>query len=791
MADRSYTLINVFGLAIALTAVTLIVAYIRYELAFDGHYSDTYRIVMEDKESLPAKIKAVAPDQLGHILEAEFPEIERVTYFYPQHVEDVLFEANGKQYPYAVLSVDKNFFDVFDLPFMEGGPSSVQNGEDVALTEKAAGELFPEGNAVGKTVERTLYDGSKQSGIVRAIIKDIPNQSHFQGDVLFGRNPQNEQALSFTAYSSTAQYALIKQGVSVAQLEQKIDRFLEKYGKSEKTQVSFIPVTDLHLRTGHIEGMGIDHHDIRFIYIFGFIASLILSIASINYINLSTARSLQRVKEMGMRKVLGAKNAQLRIQVILESFLVFCIAIPIALLLAFLSWPTFSRLLDISDSVAYLLNGANLLAVMVIGIVSAIIAGLYPALILSRRHPVELFKQKVDGIRFSFGPRKTLIVFQFGISILLMVATLVVHGQLQFLNNRPMGFDQDYLLVLPQVHTQTDVLKQELLRIPTVTSVSYAGNATIGTGYGASGNMEDPTDSTKRMEFSFVDADFDFLNTLQIELVQGRYFDASYGADIARIDSMISNRQISSEKRRQLRASKPIVITESTAKRLDITRVDTALYLGALQGTIIGIVKDFRMTSFKEEGPMVVLRGSQRASGNAYVRIARHDIPKTVAEIATLWHDIFPNNTYTYHFADERVQKMYASEDRLALLFSVFSIIAIGISALGLFSLVALMVKQRTKEIGIRKVMGASMLDIAALFSKDFVKLVLLAIILALPLAYWAMNSWLEDYAYRIEVSGWMLAASALAAIAIALVTVNLQAQRAARANPVDSLRDE
>lgn len=779
--DRSYALINIVGLGVALMIFFLTVAYIRYELAFDRHLSNVenlYRIVMVDQTPDSEKFSSHVPSPLGKTLRDVFPEIMGTTSFSPFPQEQIIFETADKSYPSAVLNVDENFFLLFDLPFVDGNLSTPLAPSELIITQQVANILFPAGDAIGQTLTRTLRNGKKSAATIRAVIEDIPEHTHFHGDILQARPNYAEEALNLRAFSAFPQYLMLQSGIDEQQFEEKINIYLrENFEMQDQKTIHLLPVKDIHLKSSHIENFAPRQHDIRFIYLFGFIALLILTMACINYINLSIARYLQKIKEMGVRKVMGASKFQLCTQVFAESLLLFGLSLPLSLGLAWLAWSPFSKLFDISDQSIYLINTSNLLIITLIALLTAFFASIYPAMVLLSRPTTQFFKQKPENPGLSFGPRKILIAFQFAITIVLTVATLVLHSQLKLLNNRSMGFEKEHLLVLNRIAAEGPALKQQLLQIPNISEVSFAG-VEVGEGYGARSSMTDPNNPEVSWNFSFVDADFDFMKTMKLELIQGRYFDRSYGSDFVPFDSVFIK-------------TEALVITETTAEKLGINSVDTTIALGALQGKIIGIIKDFRMTSFKEQGPMVVLRVTDQTAGTAYVRIASHDIPKTIASIENAWKSTFPNQVFDYHFVDEQIQQMYQKEDNLAQLFNLFSLLAIVISTLGLFSLVALMVKHRTKEIGIRKVVGASLWDISRLFTSDFFKLIFFSSLIALPIAWWIMNKWLEDYAYRIEISWQLLALAAVISITVTLLTVSLQAVRAGMANPVNSLRDE
>ncbi len=769
--DRSYTIISIFGLATALAICLLTVAYARYELSFDKHIPNSeqiYRIVSENQLSDVERFTAMAPRALGETLKEAFPEVLGVTEFSPFTGESNVFQVNGNTYSAKRTRIDKSFFSVFDLPLLEGNIQTLNPENAVIISESAAKALFPEGHAVGSMF------GSES--IVGAVIKDLPQHTHFQAEVFYLEHPQDKGKIDATINRISAQYIRLKAGTSIQDFSEKTHRFLkENYAMSDRSRFVFLPLTDIHLRSSYISNLAPIQHDIRFVYLLVALAALILIISCINYINLLTARYIEKFKELGIRQIMGANKMQIAVQMFIESFSMFCIAIVCACVLGALAWPHFSQFFHISSYEGYLWNSPNILSLIALAIISALFASIFPVMTLLRRTPTEMVRDKLQEITLTFGPRKTLIIVQSAVTIILVVATLVMHRQLHFMTNRSMGFEPNHLIALNPVYERQNALKQQLLQLSSVSNVSFA-NAQVGKGYQAKGSGINPDNPEEKFDYGFVNADLDFMETMKLKLEMGRYFDSTFGSDFSP-DSVIST-------------TSNYVITASTAKKLGIHSIDTILTKG-LQGKIIGIIQDFRMTSFKNEGPMVFLSLSDEPSGSPYVRIDSHNIPETVAAIENVWKEILPDEPFEFHFIDEQIQQMYENERSLAQLFNLFSILAIFISGLGLFSISALIVKYKTKEIGIRKVLGATLWDISSLFNWNFLKLTFLAALVAVPTAWWLMKRWLENYPYRIEVSWWILAISVLAAVAITFVTVSWQAVRAAVANPVDSLRDE
>ena len=446
-----------------------------------------------------------------------------------------------------------------------------------------------------------------------------------------------------------------------------------------------------------------------------------------------------------------------------------------------------------------LLNLQTIFILLLISIVAGLLSGLYPAFFLSRLQPVNVLKGGKSNI--SLGLRKSLIVLQFVISIVLIIATLVVQMQLRFVNQLNLGFNKEHLLVLPYTSGEThaiEAFKQDLLSNKNISNVSMAGSLNIGEGYGGGASMTSDADTTQEWNFAFIDADFDFIKTMQIPILEGRDFSPAYAADRLQPDEIEDSLQkkkgrISPEEDMNIWSSHSMIITRKTAELIKLPKpyVGQVVKLSALHGTIIGVIDDFKGLSLKQKNPAIVLRAYQNAAGNTFIRISPNNIQQTLSNIETIWKKHYPGKNFTFSFVDEKIQSLYDSEQRLAKFFGIFAALGIAIACSGLFSLVALIVQQRTKEIGIRKVLGAGITNIVQLLSADFIKLVIISILIASPIAWWAMNKWLQDYESRVSIDWWVFAVAGIIAIVIALATVSFQAVRAAMMNPVKSLRTE
>lgn len=788
--NLQYTFVNLAGLSVGLMSVFLIIAYLTYELSFDRHYSNsdrTYQIISEEKETEPFVKTAEVPDVLGATLHAEFPEIEAHTAF--SDFEHTVW-VDGKPHTLNSVSGAANFFKVFNLPFVYGNASTCfSQPESVVLSQKAADQLFPGENPIGKTIN--FSKNSPPVYTVRGLIRNIPPNTIFKADIIFELNKDNSpNTLDFTSYSAFGtQYILLKPGGDIGKLQQKMGGFLKKYKTNQKQNIGFIKLTDLHLKASDISAELDNVINIKYIYIFSGVCLLILIIACINYINLTTARSLQRIKEVGIRKTLGSSRKQLAFQFIGESFLFFAVALVLAMLLSSLVWPFFISMLNIQLALSYLFSIQNILLLIAVGLLSGILSGLYPSLFVSRAQPSGILKNDQRGFLLNFGLRKVLIVTQFALSTILIICTLVVWDQFKYLKNRPLGFVKDYLLFLPKVDigNHQSAFKKALTDNPNIENVSFS-NIHVGGGFGGYSSSSNPSDTAKRLDFAYISADYDFVKTWKIKLKEGRLFSEAITRDAINFDSLANK-----SKDPNVYSTRPIIVSESLIRALNISNpVNHVLREGPPSGTIIGVLKDFQLTTLKEKSPLLVYDLLPKTSfALTYIRIKNSNLPEAISHIENTWKRFFPDEAFKYTFADDKLNMLYESERHQTQIFTYFASIAIIISAIGLYCLASLVVKQRNKEIGIRKVMGASVSNIAIMISGDFLILIATALIIAFPVAYFAMKHWLQDYPFRIDM-GWVtFAIAAILTVSVGMLTVELQVISAAKLDPVKSLKTE
>ncbi|MBU1372855.1 MAG: ABC transporter permease [Bacteroidetes bacterium] len=795
--DRTYAIINLIGLAISLTGVLIILAYVKYELSFDHYYSHSpriYRIAVEQKKDSIVEKTLTFPDPLAYTLKNEFPEIESVSKLIPREVDFVI---NNKISHVDLIKVDSNFLNIFDLPFLYGDRKTalIKKG-NIVLTESTAKKLFPKQNVIGKELKYRDHQGVFQTYIVSGVIKDIPPNTHFHTEAIVSESVAQE-TLNWSSYSTTGfKYIMLKKEADIRALQKKVLSIYKKYEFPKSVNILFQPVTSIHLHS-NIEGEYYKNSSIKNIYIFSFVAFLILFIACINYINLTIARSLQRVKEVGMRKVMGADKNQLAVQFISESIIFFCIALPVSFFIAYLFWPLFTDIAGIKADRVYLLNYEFIALVILLSFIIGILSGAYPAFFLSKLEPSSILKNGQKSFRVNLNIRKALIVFQFVISIALIVSTIIVHRQYSLLTNMPLGFSKNDLIILPKqnFNGKAGSFKNELKTSKDILDVSFSSWKLSQT-YAGSASMTHPSDSTKEWDFGFVAADLDFLKTLQIKLIEGNDFSTSPISASLDMDSLLNpqGKRLSRKEFIDFVNKRPIIVTKSTTEGLGLKRpvVGQVLTFSALQGTVIGEIADFNGISLLEKSPMVVIQADVNPDfGNTYLRINSKNIPQTLDFIKKKWEIFFPESNFEYSFMEDQIAELYKEQQRLATLFTTFAILAIVISLMGLFSLVALIAQQKTKEIGIRIVLGATVIEIISLLSRSFIKLILVAFIIATPLVLWIMNIWLQDYQYRISISWEIFLITGLGCLFFALLIVSFQAIKAAVANPIKSLRTE
>lgn len=791
-----YAGINILGLAIGITVCMLILLYIQNELSYDRYHEHAdriYRVVSDN--SLVIGNSARTPPAVGPTLEELFPEVEdyarmrgTINIWMMSYNDKGFYESN-------VYRVSKDFFDVFTFPLVRGNPRTALDDyahpeQTVVISESMAIKLFGDEDPIDKLIRADDEEDLRVTGIM----KDVPANTHFAVDYLVSENlnVNNTRERYATSWFSANffTYVLLSEGTDPIALEDKIARWADSYEplmalneRGQPLNLRLQPVTDIHLRSQLEQDMA-GNSDISYIYMFSVVAFFVLLIACINFMNLATAQSTYRAREVAIRKAVGAQRGELMLQFMGESMLSAGLAFLLALGLLAAILPWFNTLVGKAYQINYLDNPEWLLWFMGITLFVGLLSGSYPALFVSKFHPVGIFTGELTGGTSGPTLRKCLVVGQFTLSILLIISTAVVYQQLDYMQSKRLGFEKDQVVVIPLIggaERDFNAFKAQLSRSPHIQGVT---RSVLMPGRMASSAImpafptrlaDQPEENTARIPALFVSADFE--ETLGIKLLAGRPF-----SSVLTVDSLIA-----------------VIVNRSAAERLGLATpeeiVGRRIHPGRFTGPpvrIIGVVEDFHMQSVHSTvGPMQLRLLKRGGGGQAAIRLQAQNIPGGIEAIEETWASVFPHYPLAYSFLYEDFDRLYLSERRAGNMLGVFSFLAIFIACLGLFGLAAFATRQRTKEVGIRKVMGASVARIAFMLSRDFLLLVAIAVPVAWGLAYWAMSNWLQNFAYRVDLGpGWFMIAAVMALI-IALATVSYKAVTTALMNPVESIRSE
>lgn len=779
LKHKGFTLLNIIGLATGMTAGFLVLLYVNFELSYDKMHSQAdsiYRVVA-DIDTPSEKIEAnMAAWAVGPNIEKEFPEILKSTRVLNGDLtfvrEDVKFIEEN------VIAVDSAFFEVFDFELIKGDKnSSLKLSNSLVISEMIATKYFGNENPIGQNI---IVEDFDNPATITGVMKNIPENSQIQADILVSMitytAPPSNRDEQWSNYGPSI-YILTTQGVKADDLEAKFPDFLEKRtGDEMRESQMFVklflePFSDVYLKSdrgGNITG------NINNVYIFSIIGIFILLIASINFINLTTARSVERAKEVGIRKVVGAAKNQLAFQFIGESIIICILAFIVAVGLTALGLPYFNELAGKTVSLGVFVEPENILYLFTIAVVIGILAGIYPAIILTSFRPVSVLKGSFSTGTRGILLRKCLVVVQFTISIALIIGTIVIYNQMQFMQNKDLGFNKDHTIVIPtQIGTSQEALKANIAQIPGVKGTSLSSSVPGSGNPAAYSEVENQNGDLQVANLDLYYVDEDYISQLGMEIIAGRGFSRDFPSD----------------------SSQAMVINEKAVSLLGYSKPEDVIGARYQQwgsnGKVIGVVKDFNFRSLQQEISPITMRLDPTNTNVMSIKIEGNNTSGTLASIEKTWRSMMPADPFEYYFLDELFNEQYSADENFGNLFLSFALLAIFISCLGLLGLAAYSTIQRKKEIGVRKIIGASVTNIVNLLSKDFLKLVGLAFLISSPIAWYAMHNWLKDFAYRINVEWWMFIVAGLGAIAIALITVSFQAIKAATSNPVKSLRTE
>ena len=791
--QKIYTVINIAGLSVGMACTLFILLWVMDELSFDRYHVNVdriYRVIIHDKAGGKEYFTAMSPAPLAKALLDEFPEILHATRISDDSQRFFRYQDKGFNESRVVFA-DANIFEVLTIPLLSGDPKTALNRpRTLVITQSMAEKYFGDEDPVGKT----LRMGENVDLLITGVAEDIPRNSHFHFDFIGSLLTFDQSISQEWLWSSLYAYVLLKEGVDPAVLDLKLIKIIEKYfaphyeatfgftyeedlASGGFSKIHLQPITDIHLHSHMIHEME-PNSDSRYITVFSIIAIFILFIACINFINLSTARSSTRAREVGMRKVLGSRPAQLIRQFLIESTLLSFFSLVIALVLVEIFLPLFNRIAAKEIDLPFFSHWWFLPVTIGVILFVGFLAGIYPAFFLTSFRPISVLRGKLQAEIKNPFVRNGLVLFQFSISIVLLVGTFVVYSQMQFVRNKQLGFDKEHIVMIPRVHVlaqKQEAFKQEIMKHALILSASisssYPGKAFA---YFAYKRLDAHGDETHIMG-TFI-TDHDFIKTFGLDLVDGRYFSMDPSREE---DTVVLNET----------GVRMLGLKDPVGQRIRGPEKDQYRTL-----TVIGVLKDSHFHSLHQRIQPIGIRhltaGGTR-SRFLSVRLNPGDIGRALTFLKDKWEEFVPERPFEYVFLDDDLDQLYKTEWRTGQLMSAFSILSIIIACLGLFGLVAFSAEQRTKEIGIRKVFGASSARIVFAYSKEFTKWVILANVIAWPVAYYVMSKWLENFAYRTSIAVWTFVLAAVLALLIALITVTFQVVRVALANPVDSLRYE
>jgi putative ABC transport system permease protein len=768
------------GLAVGMAACFLIFLYITFETSYDNFHSKEdriYRVVSDVKTPTETINTGLTTSPVAINMKRDFPEVEdavRLT-----KIAMLVRKGEVKFEEQKSVLADSTLFNVFDFPLIKGDKNSALKGPmSIVLSETTAKKYFGNTNPMGQQVQLT---GDAINATVTGVMKDLPKNSQIEAEMFISLSskqvfPYNMSDSEWTNHNHYT-YLLLKPNANAKALEAKFDAFQEFHHGADAKRLqmqdylSLEPLGYVYLkskRDGFVTG------NINNVYIFSAIAVFILLIACVNFINLTTARSAERAKEVGIRKVVGALRFQLARQFISESIVICFIAFLLSVALAWIALPLFNQLAGKEISNSIFSNPFHVISLFLLSFFIGLMAGFYPSLVLSSFKPVSVLKG-----RFSTGTRglilrKSLVVFQFTISIILIAGTIIVYRQLNYMRSQSLGFSKEHTVVInTNSDKNKDAFKQSLSAIPGVISSTLSSHIPGGGSNGAYSQLENKNGEMQKSNVDLYFVDFNYIRQYDLKLAAGRGFSKDFPTD----------------------STQAMVINEAASKILGYNTPQEAIGRRFEQwgkkGQIIGVLKNFHYKSLQQDMSPLVMRYEPWGLPLVSIKLSSNNLPATLKAIGSKWNEAIPNRPFDYYFLDEFFDRQYRAEDHFGNLFFNFAVLAIFISCLGLLGLSSYSTMQRTKEIGIRKVLGANVAGIVNLLSIDFIKLMLIALVIAAPIAWFGMNKWLQEFAYRIGISWWVFLMAGITAIFIALVTISFQAIKAAIANPVKSLRTE
>jgi len=802
--DKVSSSVNLIGLSVGMACCMLILIYIKDELSFNtanANEKNIYRVNWTSNINGNITPNASTPVPLATVIESDMPQVEQVARLYQRSGGMQVYTENKnsdkKFQEQNVHFADNKLFKIFTIPFISGNPANVLTTPNtIVITDEMAKKYFGTENPIGKTL---LYD-TKTLLQVTGVVKKMPINSDLTFDFLISfqtlYNVEDSTAAKFIkndwTFNPAITYCLLKPTQNIKATEVQLNQLLNKYGDERKQlhSISLQPLRDIHLYAANVQGNP-STSSISYIYIFSAIAFLILLIANVNFINLATARAGTRSREVGMRKVLGADKRQLIFQFLSETLLLSFISLLLAFLFTGLTLPILNQLTNKQLSTSSWYNAPNIILFFMVFSFTGILSGLYPAFFITRFNPILALKGKSGETKKRNIVRKVLLVTQFTVSIILIIGAIVIYLQLEYIRNKPLGFKKEQIVVVPifgsgassigygvdgPMRQRMNTFANELTKFSKIKAVT-AASALPGQGAVLGLVIPENKKQSDNIFVPWISVDYNFLDALEIPLVAGRAFSKATGTD-------------------HLQA---FILNESAVRSFGWKSPADAIGKSVIRGKesngkhgqVVGVIKDYNFNTLDQPMQPEIIDVSAPRFTQFAISIQPNQVPKTIDFIKQKWNEFFPERVFEYTFLDSDINALYKDKENLSKIIEYFALIAILLSCSGLFSLASFLSMQRTKEIGIRKVLGASVSGILIMLSKDFVKLVLIAFVIATPLAWYLMSKWLENYAYKIDVSWWIFALAGVIVLLLTTLTIGFQSIKAAITNPVKSLRTE
>jgi putative ABC transport system permease protein len=769
---KGFSFINITGLAIGMACCLLITIWVLDELSFDKFHRNAPSLFrVEEDLTLSGRIYhgSTTPFPLGPALKEDFPEIIQATRFVEigqklfRYKDMAFFEDN-------IIGVDPSFLQMFSFPLLQGDRETALSGlSGLIISENISEKYFDDKDPLGEVI--TL--NNEYDFVISGVMANVPHNSTLQFDILLPYEflKQTGQTIESWYTSRIDTYVQLSAAATREQVNLKIKDYLQKYIKDVQSEYTLMPLTRIHLHA--YTGYGRDIGAVKYVYIFTAIALFVLLIACINFMNLTTARSVNRAKEIGVRKVIGATRTHLIRQFYGESIFYACLALGFAVTLVQLLFPALTQITGKDTGLQTSSMGHLFLALLGITVLTGIVAGSYPALFLSSFQPVKILQGKMKSARSSILFRRILVTIQFSLSVFLIIGTFVVYNQLNFMKTKSVGFDREHLIYIPMeggVNQKYGILREEFKKDSRIIGISASNFLPSNIQRWTNAYNWEGKDPELDVLMARSSVDFEYINTTGIKILEGRSFSRDYETD----------------------KTEAFIINEEAAKLMEKpSAVGESFQLGDRKGRIIGIMEDFHFASMRTQIQPLVVAIYPENFRFILIRIAAENVPSVLNSAEKIWKRIIPNCPFAYSFLNENFRQMYEGEERVSTILKYFAFMAILIACLGLFGLASFSVEQRTKEIGIRKVLGASGSQISNMLFREFIILVLLANIIAWPAAFFILEGWLQNFAYRVGI-GWLpFVLAALVAATTAMVSVSLQAIKAARGCPAKALRYE